>query len=284
MRLREFGALLREAAYTLKRDDGFGLAAEAAYAFALSFFPLLFFLTTLVGLLAQTPQWQHALSSLLAPYLPNETYRFILETLASIHLPHPTLQLAGSLVLSLWAASAVFQVFIKAIMRAYHAPNRRPFWKNRLLSAMFVILAGLGLAGGFLGVVLGPALGRWLERLGLGDEIATLLEVLRYPLALLLITPTLALLYRLAPDTPRHPATAIWPGALLATFLWTLVSSLFSLYVTEFASYNRAYGTLAGLEILLTWMYLTSLAVIAGASFNAVFARWIERQGLSHAT
>ncbi len=277
MRLRDLAWVLHDAARGWRRDDGNGLASEAAFNFAFSLFPLLLFLVTLFGIITRDPGFRERLVLFLDPFLPLESKRLITDYIRNLGEAHLELQLIASLALVLLPASRVFAAFIKATMRAYEAPNRRPFWKNRLIAIGLVLLTTVFGILAFLGVIVAPLAAELATGLGLRHVWVTVVEILRYPLAILLVTPLFVLVYRFGPDCRDHPRSQIVPGAMVATFLWITVSSLFSYYLREFANYNKTYGALGSLIILLLWMYLTSLTVVAGAEFNASFARWLRR-------
>jgi membrane protein len=276
MRIRDLGEVFKHTAQGISKDDGDGLAAQAAFNFAFSLFPLLLLAVTLLGMFSQDVETRQTLVDFVGNIAPAETAEMVRDYLMTLDAGNLQAQLSLSLLLVLWPASRVFNAFIKATMLAYNAPDKRPFWKNRLIAIGLVFLTGIlgGLA--FLAMVFAPLIGDLLAHLGLGQIYKSVLEVIRYPLAVALMAPVFALIYRFGPDCKEHPRAQIWPGAMLATFLWVTISSLFSLYVSNFGNYNATYGALGGVIILLTWMYLTSFAVIIGAEFNAAFGAWLK--------
>ncbi len=278
MRLRELYHVFKDTVRRLDSDDGLGLASEAAFNFAFSFFPFLLFFVSLIGLSSRNDEILDRMLQLSAEFLPPESVTLVNSYLQSLGNADLNLNISLSLALGVFAASRIFNAFIKAMMKAYDAPRKRPFWKNRLIAIGMVFLFGLlgGLA--FLGMILSPLIANILRDFGLDTYYVKLVDTLRYPVTILLIAPALALLYRLGPDCDHHRAYELWPGAMIATFLWILMSYGFSAYVAGFANYNKTYGALGAVIILLTWMYLTSLVVIIGAEFNGAFGRWMRNE------
>ena len=272
MRLRDLYGILKKSIQKMGKHDGLGLASEAAFHFAFSFFPFLLLLVSIIGFLSQDIQARALVTDTLSQFLPEETLGMVDSYLASLAQADVQLSFSISLVLVLWAASRVIAAYLKAITKAYEAPDRRPFWKKRLLSIGLILLFGLFGGVAFLGMVFAPLAADFLAFLGWESIYLSLIEALRFPLTVGLFAPAMAILYRFGPDCEEHPGYQIWPGAMLATLLWIIMSYGFSLYVSEFSEFNATYGALGTIIILLTWMWLTSVVVIFGAEFNAAFA------------
>lgn len=279
MQARELGHVLKETGRKSWNDDVLGLASEAAFSFAFSLFPLLLLIVVTLGVIGQYPEFTLYIREFLADFLPSDSLNIVTEYIASLEVGDPKGLLSASIVLTLWPASGVIGAYIKAINRAYEAQEARPFWKERLLAIALVLLVGALVAVSFLGMVFGPVAGDFIsDYLGMSEIYKVLLETLRFPVAVILSTIALAILYRFGPNIP-HRWYEIWPGAFLATFLWVTITFSFSIYVEYFGRYNKTYGSLGGVIILLTWMYLTSVAVILGAEFNGAFGRWMRGEG-----
>jgi membrane protein len=280
MTTRDLGSILKDTAKRCLADDITGLASQAAFAFAFSLFPALLALVTTVGLLGRSPEFMRALVDFLRPLLPGETLNLLLQYLQSLSASRAGSVLSVSLVLTVWSASGVVTAYMKAVNRAYAAEREQAFVRKRLVAAAISLLAGLVAIVAFLVMVLAPVVGNLLERyFGLGDVYQALFDQLRFPFALVALAGAYAILYRLGPNVKHYWAEVV-PGALLATWLWIAVTTGFSLYVERFGSYDKTYGSLGAVIVLLTWMYLTSLVVIVGAEFNAAFGAWLRaRQG-----
>jgi membrane protein len=278
MTLKDVGAILRDTGQGLWDDDGFGIASEAAFSFAFSLFPLLLLIVTLLGLLGQDPRWSESLTVFLSRFIPAIGVEIVHEYLDRIRPTHAAREISISLLLLFWPASWVFNAYMKATTRAYGAPDQRPFFVNRLIAVGLVIFSGVVFAAVFLAMVLAPLLLRYVDFFGIGSTVIEVFRAVRFPAALILLVPTLAVIYTVGHDAPSSARLPVWPGAMAATLLWMGASQLFSLYVTHVGMFVNLYGALAGAMLLLAWMYLTSLAIITGAEFNVACHRWKTRR------
>jgi membrane protein len=276
VKARELGYVLKETVKKTANDDVHGLASQAAYAFAFSLFPSLLLVFVIVGIFSSNPDFIGMIEELFAPFLPPQTLSLVTSYLRSLSVSETEGLLSLSVLLTLWPASAVVTAYMKAVNKAYNE-KERPFLMKRLVAFLIVLLAGLLVLMAFLFMIFGPLVGTYLtDFANLNDIYKTLFDVLRFPFALLFISSAYAMLYRLAPND-IHGWYEIIPGALLATWAWITVTLAFSIYVENFGSYNETYGTLGGVIIMLTWMYLTSVTVIIGAEFNAAFGDWLRK-------
>lgn len=251
------------------RDDQVPLlAAGVAFYALLALAPALIAVVTVYGLVADPGQIEQQLEPVVEA-LPADAAEILTEQLRSIaDAPAAGLSigLLVSLLATLWAASSGMQGLIKAVNIAYDEPETRGFVKLRGLALVLTLFAitftviAIGLIA-----VLPAALGA----LGLGGVGEAALRWGRWPLLALIVIAGLAAVYRYAPD--RDNPRWIWVswGAVVATVLWLVGSALFSFYVSNFGNYNETYGSLAGVVILLLWLFLTSFVVLLGAEINA---------------
>ncbi|MBK5188352.1 MAG: YihY/virulence factor BrkB family protein [Gemmatimonadaceae bacterium] len=172
-------------------------------------------------------------------------------------------------VLALWSGSAVFGSVMSTLNSAYNVTETRPWWTRFLIQLASVF--GLGLLTGVASVVMlaGPELARGIgARAGLDHYFVLAWTILQYPLAIGMIVLAFFLVYRYLPNIKQHRGQ-ILVGAAAGTVLWLLVTLLFRLYVTDFAAYNKTYGTIGGVIVLLTWMYLSMIVLLAGGELNS---------------
>ena len=171
-----------------------------------------------------------------------------------------------SLVLALWSASRGMSGLITAFDIAYQQKETRSFIKLNMVAIGLTLLM---LVGGTIIIALVGILPAAIQLLGLESSTKWLLLVLEWPLLLAVVLGGLAVLYRYAPnrDTPRWRWVS--PGAIVATLLWLLGSVAFTVYVTHFNSYDKTYGSLGGVVVMLTWLYLSSFVALLGAVINA---------------
>jgi len=244
------------------------MAGGISYAAFLAIFPALIAGISLFGLVADPATIAQQAEGVLAA-LPQEAQPLIRDQITSLTQTSSSalsISLVVSILLALWTASGGTSSLMTGINVAYDETESRNFLKLRgtalllTLGAIIFVLLTLAL------VAVVPAV---LNALNLGTFINIIVQVIRWVLLVALIVVALAVVYRVAPDrdSPQFKWTSV--GALVAAALWVLGSLAFSLYVNNFGSYNKTYGTLAGVVILLLWLYLTSYIVLLGAEINA---------------
>lgn len=183
------------------------------------------------------------------------------------------------LLTAFWTASGYLGAFMRACNAMYDVEEGRPFWKTvplRLgltLGAVMLVSLTLGalvLTGGIADTV-GNAI-------GLGDTVVTVWDIVKWPVILLLVSLAFAVLYWAAPNVRQQGFRWISPGSLLAIVLWVLATVGFAVYVANFASYNKTYGSLGGVIVFLVWLWISNIAVLLGAEFDAE----LEREQADH--
>jgi membrane protein len=230
--------------------------------------PALIAALTLYGLVAD-PQTVARQMQGLAGSLPREAQPLIADQLNAVVSGSNgalSLGLAVSVLLAVWTASSGTSNLMAAVNIAYDEQETRGFLKLRAIALALTLGAIVFM---LLTLFLLAAVPPLLQALQLGIVGTILAQVLRWALLVALVIAALAIVYRLASnrDAPKFVWTS--PGAIIATVLWVLGSGLFSLYVNNFGSYNKTYGALAGVVVLMLWLYLTSYIVLLGAEINA---------------
>ncbi|MBI3804112.1 MAG: YihY/virulence factor BrkB family protein [Nitrospirae bacterium] len=254
------------------KDDVFGAAAELAYAFLFALFPLLLFLVTLIGYLPIDDLFGKILTSL-SGFLPQEALVLIQDNIAAITQQKRGGLLSFGLLATLWAASRGVVSLCSGLNKVYDVEESRPWWKVQLIAigltlgvSIFAILAAILM-------IFGGAIGQALaDQIGLGPLFQIGWNVARFLIAGITMTFVLAVLYYFGPDVEQswHWVT---PGSVIAVLSWILTSLAFSYYVGHFGSYNKTYGTIGAVIILLTWMYLTGLMILIGGEINSEIER-----------
>ena len=159
---------------------------------------------------------------------------------------------------------------IEGLNAAYEITEQRSWWKVRLTALWLTVGFSVFTVLALLLILLGPRVGRLLaSEIGHAGLMTWLWDVGRWPVAFILVTLTVNLLYRYAPDLERWTLPFFTPGALIAVLLWILVSWGFRLYLHFFNSYNATYGSLGAVVILMLWLYLTGAAILIGAEVNS---------------
>ena len=264
------GPLLRATAKEVLSDDIMGLAAQTAYYFFFSLFPLFLFAAPLLGIIGDKQEMIGNLMNQLAGTLPGSAIELVRGVVEEVVLAEgaPGLMSVGA-VLAAWAGSNIFNALIDALNRAYDITETRKWWKKRLLALASVITAGLVLLAATAVMLGGEALIEWLgDRTGLGDSTVLVWSIVQYPIALLLLIATAWMVYYFLPNI-RQDWRQVLVGAIAATVLWVIVTLLFRAYVVNFGSYSKTYGTIGGVIALLTWMYLSMLVLLVGGELNA---------------
>src|SRR5215218_897526 len=268
------------------RDDALGLAAQLAYYLILAIFPFILFLVAVADALSSSsPQFVTELFDYLRRLLPPQVFDLI-ETYTKNTLHNedtaPGLLSVGILG-TIWAASGAFSALINALNRAYDVQETRPFWKVKGIAILMTFgLSALILIGVLL-LIAGPSIGRTLaEFLTLGDEFMAVWTIARWPAALLFMITTVALLFYFAPDA-NQPFRWITPGGFVGIMLWVLASVAFNLYLSsDFNTYNKTYGSIGTVIILLLYLYISSLTILFGATLNATLVRIKEEVSGEH--
>lgn len=266
----------KETAREVSDDDVSGLSAEMAYHAILALFPFLLFLTGLTAVIDNVFSVGNLTDRIVdkaSQVMPDDAVSVIRSfTDEVVHAQGGTAILLG-LAGALWASSSGISSAMKALNRAYDVHEDRGFVRRKLVAlALAVLFGGLMLAAAILiatGAIMAGGIG---EALGWEDQFVRLWNWLTLPVALLLVTLAVALLYWLAPNT-GHQFRWITPGAVLFTLGWLIASIGFAFYVSNFASYNRTYGSIGAVIILLVWLYWTNFILLVGGELNAVLAR-----------
>lgn len=206
-----------------------------------------------------------------------ESIRPVLEQLTDV--PAAGFALVGGLVVALWSASGYVAAFSRGMNRVYEVDEGRPVWKLRpvllLLTAVLVVIAVLVVA---LLVLSGPVAESVGEAIGLSSAAVTVWQIVKWPVVLLLVVVAVALLYHRTPNVRQPRFRWVSVGALLAIVVWVLATVGLGVYVANFSSYDETYGSLAGVVVLLLWLWLTNLALLFGAELDAEMERGRQLQ------
>lgn len=178
------------------------------------------------------------------------------------------------LVVALWSASGYVAAFIRSANAVYDMPEGRPVWKVLPLRLALTVTLMVLACGSALIIVFTGSLARKVgTALGIGDSALTVWSIAKWPVLVVLVTIMIALLYWAAPNAKGRGFRWLTPGSLLALMIWMLASAGFAFYVANFASYNKTYGTVAGVIVFLVWLWITNLAILLGLEFDAELAR-----------
>ena len=250
------------------RDNLSVVSAGCAFFALFAIFPALSALIALYGLTAD-PMTVEQQFGMLADVLPAQAYDIVIEQVRRlVQASGQTLgwSLAVSLLLAFWSATAGTQALFAALNIAYEETERRTIFQFYLSAFTFTLAGILGGVLMMLAIVYVPI---WFALFGYSDAFEHFVKIGRWPFLALLVLCLLSLLYRYGPC--RRAAKWHWvtAGSVFATAVWLLASAAFSYYVSNFAHYDRFYGSLGAVIILLFWLYISFYIVLLGAEINA---------------
>jgi membrane protein len=262
------------------RDDGMtDWAAALTYYGLLALFPALIALVSLLGLFGDPQRTTSSLTEIVTAIGPEsaaETFQGPIESITSNREAASVLFFVG-LGLALYSASSYISAFTRAHNVIYETPEGRPFWKLRPLQVLVTLGVVVLLAIVALGLVLtGPIVDAVAGPVGVGDTAVQIWNIAKWPLLALAAMLIFAILYYTTPNVKLRGFRFITPGGIVSLVIWLLASVAFALYVSQFGSYDKTYGTLGGLVALLVWMWISNLAILLGAELNAERERDVQ--------
>jgi membrane protein len=265
------GALIKRVWAEIQQDDVLGRAAQLSYYFLLALFPLLIFLTSIIGIVLGTGSGlRQSLFSYLAEVMPPSAFQLIESTMLEISKTSTGGKLSFGLLAALWAASNGMGAITEALNTAYDVKESRPWWKNRLQAIALTASLSVLIITALLLVLYG---GRIVEILSanfdFGSAFVMTWKIAQWPIVLAFMLLAFALIYYFAPDLREQKWTWVTPGAVLGVALWLLASFGFRTYLHFFDSYSATYGSLGAVIILMLWLYLTGVSVLVGGELNA---------------
>jgi membrane protein len=271
---RSWLAVFRRVVAEFRDDELTDRAAALTYYSVLSLFPALLVLVSLLGVAGRsaTDQVRGNLRKL-APGSARDIITNAVHQLQHSAGLGSVLAVVG-LLGAVWSASGYVAAFIRAANAVYDVPEGRPAWKVLPLRvALTVTLMVLAAASALIVVFTGTLARQAGTALGLGDAGMTAWSIAKWPVLVVLVTMMIALLYWATPNAKVRGFRWITPGSLLALLIWLAASAGFAFYVSNFGSYNKTYGTLAGVIVFLVWLWVTNLAILLGLEFDAEMAR-----------
>ena len=252
-------------------------AAALTYYGILSIFPGLLAAVALIGLAGD-----NAVNTILdnvSQLSPGAVQDILTSAVRNLEGSSSTAGVLGiiSIVIAWWSASGYVAAFMRASNAIYHVGEGRPFWKTAPLRLAITLFAAVILLVAVVLVVLTGGLADQVgSSLGLGPSLVTAWDIAKWPVLVLAISLLFAVLYWASPNVRHGGFRWLTPGSVLAVVIWLVVSAGFAFYVANFGSYNKTYGTLATPIVFLIWLWLTNVAVLLGAQFNAELERGRE--------
>lgn len=274
LRRRSWGGVLKRTVREFKEDNLTDLAAALTYYGILAIFPAVIALISIVGLVGHSAT-NTLISNLdkLAPGTARTVFTSAIKGLDKSRGAAGVLFIVG-IAGALWSASGYVAAFMRASNQIYDIDEGRPFWMTIPVRLAVTVVMLLLLAVSAVAVVVtGGLAGKVGDLIGVGGTAVQIWDIAKWPVLLLVVSFMFSILYWASPNV-KHPGFRwLSPGGVLAVATWVIASGLFALYVSNFASYNKTYGTLAGVIIFLVWLWISNIAILLGAEFNAELER-----------
>jgi membrane protein len=271
---RSWWGVLKRTVKEFGDDDLVDWAAALTYYAVLSLFPGLLLVTALLGLLG--PDATESVVDSLDALGPGQARDLLVGAIEDVRSSNA---IAGPLAIiavatALWSSSGYVGAFMRASNSIYDVEEGRPWWKVIPLRLGLTVGVVVLLALTALGVTLTGGVAGWLgEVLGLGSTFVTAWDIAKWPVLLLLASLAIGLLFWASPNVRQPSWLWITPGGLLAVLAWVVASAGFALYVANAGSYNKTYGSLAGVIVFLVWLWISNLALLLGAELDAELER-----------
>ncbi|MGW0337008.1 YihY/virulence factor BrkB family protein [Streptomyces sp. NPDC003011] len=271
---RSWWAVLKGTVKEFKDDELADRAAALTYYGVLALFPALLVLVSLLGIAGQSAT-QQVLDNVqkLTPGAARDVISNAVKQLQGNAGIGSVLAIVGLLV-AVWSASGYVAAFIRSANKVYDMPEGRPVWKVLPVRVgVTVVLLVLAVVSALIVVFTGGLAREAGAALGIGDTALTVWSIAKWPVLIVLVTIMIAILYWATPNVKGRGFKWVTPGSVLALLIWLIASAGFAFYVANFGSYNKTYGTLAGVIIFLVWLWISNIAILLGLEFDAEMAR-----------
>ncbi|MDG4783131.1 YihY/virulence factor BrkB family protein [Micromonospora sp. WMMD961] len=268
-------AALRRTVAEFQDDSLTDWAAALTYYGVLSIFPGVLVLISILGLLGESATT--GVRDTVNQAVPNDSIRQIItDAIGTADRNGGLASIAAiiGLVAAFWSASGYIGAFMRASNTIYDVPEGRPIWKTLPIRlGVTAVIGVLLLASAVIVVFTGRLAESVGDVIGVGSTAVAVWDVAKWPVLLVLVSLMFAILYWASPNARHGGFRWVSPGGVLAVVIWLVISGLFAFYVSNFGSYDKTYGTLAGVIIFLVWLWLSNIAILLGAEFDAELER-----------
>ena len=252
-------------------DNVFGRAAELAYFFLFSLFPLAIVLTTLLGLVSIGADIRGELLLYCRTALPPSAYHVVADTLRQVRESGGGGKLSLGVVVTIASASAGMVAVIEGLDTAYQVREARSWLRRRGLAIVLTLALALFTVSALAIFLYGDQVGAYVAaHVGFKPLFETAWPLVQWPLVVSFVLGALSLTYRFAPNVRVHSWRGTFPGAVAAFLVWLVASAGLRVYLKFFNTYSAIYGSLGALMILMVWFYLFGVAILVGGEVNSV--------------
>jgi membrane protein len=272
---RSWIQVLKRTVNEFQEDNLTDWAAALTYYGVMSLFPMLLVLVALLGLVGQESTITTMTDSLRSAGL-DDIAKNVQDPLDEIvrNKGGAGALLGVGLLVALWSASGYIGAFTRACNAIYEVKEGRPFWKLRPLQVAITLVGVLLISLVLIAVVVsGPVANAVGSALGVGDTAVTVWGIVKWPVMLVVLMGMVAGLYYIAPNVRQPRFRWVSPGGVVAVVVWILASAGFGIYVSNFSSYGKTYGTLGGVITFLVWIWISNLALLFGAELDSELER-----------
>jgi membrane protein len=262
--------ILKRSVKQFKHDDIPDRAAALTYFGVLAIFPGMLVLVSILGMLGQSTT--NALLDNVGQIAPGGVKTFLTGVIDQVQGKAGAASIAAVLgiLIALWSASGYVAAFMRASNAIYEVDEGRPIWKlapTRVLTTLALVV--MLVASLIIVIVSGPIADQIGSALGMGSSLVLVWQIVKWPVLVIIVALMFSLLYKATPNVKQPRFRWITPGGFLAVIVWLVVSALFAVYVSFSGSYNKTYGSLATVIVFLVWLWISNIAILLGAEFNA---------------
>src|SRR5947208_10567226 len=274
LRARSWGGVFKRTLTEFRQDNLTDLAAALTYYGVLAIFPAIIALVSILGLVGNSAT-QPLIENLdkVAPGPAKTIFTHAIQNLNKSQGAAGIIFIVG-LGGALWSASGYVAAFMRASNRIYDVEEGRPIWKTLPVRVSVTVVTVVLLAISSVAVVLTGGLAKQVgDLVGVGSSAVSIWDVAKWPVLVAVVSFMLAILYWASPNVKHAGFRWVSPGGIVAVAIWLVASGAFALYVANFSSYNKTYGALAAVIVFLVWLWISNIAVLLGAEFNAELER-----------
>ena len=272
--------IARKTLREFSKDQCPDLAAALTYYAVLSLFPALLALVSLLGVFGQAEKTTTALLDIVQRIAPGSTVDIIRQPIEEVtNSPSAGFTLAIGILVALWSASGYVGAFARAMNRVYEVDEGRPFIKLRatMLGVTVVNVLIVAALGAML-VLSGPVAEAVGNAVGLGGTFLAVWNIAKWPVMVLLVVAAIAILYYFTPNVRQPKFRWMTMGSFIALVVFVLASLGFAFYVANFSNYNKTYGAIGGVIVMLLWLWILNMSLLFGAEFDAETERGRQLQ------